>query len=229
MKKIFTPIFVITALVLFWFFRQPVLASLAWISDREAVMATMQQLGIWGPLVLFVLLVLQVFLAFIPGQALMVTCAYLYGFWGGMFLSWFSLVVGGEAAFMLARRFGRPFAERWISPEILAKWDKTAAGEGVGFYAMALVLPIFPNDAMCYVGGLAKITSRRFLLANMLGRGIACLLASLVGAFGSQIPMWGWIVGISIALVGCVGWLISKRYFSNRPIISKGESNVYIF
>lgn len=229
MKKIFTPIFVITVLALFWYFRQPVLAGLAWVGDREAVMTSMQQFGMWGPAVLFVLLVLQVFLAFIPGQALMITCAYLYGFWGGMFLSWFSLVVGGEAAFLLARRFGRPFAERWISPEILAKWDKTAADQGVGFFAISFVLPIFPNDAMCYVGGLSKITPRRFLLANMLGRGIACLLASFVGAFGSQIPMWGWALGIAIVLVGCTGWFINKRYFSNRSILGKGESNVYIF
>ena len=228
MKKIFAPVLIIITLVLFWVFRQPTLGLLSWISDREAVVATMQQFGILGPVVLFILLVLQVFLAFIPGQALMIACSYLYGFWGGMFIAWISLVAGGEAAFMLARRYGRPFAERWISPEILARWDKTAAGQGVGFYAMSLVLPIFPNDAMCYVGGLAKISPRRFLFANMLGRGTACLLTSLIGAFGSQIPTWGWALGIGIVLTECIGWFISKRRRSNSPVISKGESHVRI-
>ncbi len=188
----------------------------------------MQQFGILGPVILFILLVLQVFLAFIPGQALMVACAYLYGFWGGMFLAWFSLVVGGEFAFMLARRYGRPFAERWVSPEILVRWDKTAAGQGIGFYAMSLVLPIFPNDAMCYIGGLAKISPRRFLAANMLGRGTACLLTSLIGAYGTQIPVWGWILGSGIVLAGCIGWLMNKRRRSNSSMISKGESHVCI-
>ena len=224
MKKILTPILVLAALVLLWIFRQPIFAALAWISDREAVVTTVQKLGIWGPAVLFVLLVLQVFLAFIPGQALMVACAYLYGFWGGWFISWFSLVAGGEAAFLLARRYGRPFAERWIDTETLSRWDKTAIGQGIVFYTFSLVLPIFPNDAMCYVGGLANITPRRFLLANMFGRGIACLLSSFVGVFGSQIPAWGWALAAAIVLVLCVGWFVNKRYFSIR----KGESNVYL-
>jgi uncharacterized membrane protein YdjX (TVP38/TMEM64 family) len=228
MKKFCTPVLIIVSLVLLWILRQPILVSLAWISNRDAVVTAMQRLGIWGPAVLFILLVLQVFLAFIPGQALMVACAYLYGFWGGMFLAWISLVAGGEVAFLLARHYGRPFAERWVSSEILAKWDKTAAGQGVGFYAMSLVLPIFPNDAMCYVGGLAKITPRRFLLSNVLGRGAACLLTSLIGAFGSQIPVWGWALGIGIILAGCIAWLLNKRRLSGHSVFSKGESNVCI-
>lgn len=228
MKKIFTPVLIIIVLVLIWILRQPILSLLTWVSDREAVVATMQQFGIWGPVVLSILLVLQVFLAFIPGQALMIACSYLYGFWGGLFIAWISLVAGGEAAFLLARRYGRPFAEHWIAADILARWDKTAAGQGVGFYAMSLVLPIFPNDAMCYVGGLANITPKRFLLANMVGRGTACLLTSLIGAFGSQIPVWGWVVGIGLLAVGCIGWLINKRRSSISSDVSKGVANVLI-
>jgi uncharacterized membrane protein YdjX (TVP38/TMEM64 family) len=227
MKKILTPILVLAVLVLLWIFRQPILASLAWISDREAIATTVQKLGIWGPVVLFILLVLQVFLAFIPGQALMITCSYLYGFWAGMFISWFSLVVGGEVAFMLARRYGRPFAEHWVEAETLSRWDKTAIGQGIVFYTFSLVLPIFPNDAMCYVGGLANITPRRFLLANMFGRGIACLLASIVGAFGSQIPVWGWVLAVVILLVLCIGWIVKKRYLSNGSDVRERESNAY--
>ena len=69
-----------------------------WFANLDAVTADMQRIGIWGPITLFILFVFQVFLAFIPGQALMVACGYLYGFWGGFLLSWFSLVVGGELA-----------------------------------------------------------------------------------------------------------------------------------
>jgi uncharacterized membrane protein YdjX (TVP38/TMEM64 family) len=209
-----------------WIFRQPLETVLAWFSDREAVAASVEQLGVWGPVIVFILLLLQVFLAFIPGQALMVTCGYLYGFWGGLVLTWTGLVVGGHAAFLLARRFGRPFAERWISPATLARWDKSGHGQGVGFFAMSLVLPIFPNDAMCYVAGLGKINSRRFLYANMLGRGLSCLLANFVGAFGSQIPMWGWALAASLIVLGCAAWWISKRIASPSRVALKGESHV---
>ena len=147
----------------------------------------------------------------IPGQALMVSSGYIYGFWGGMLISWTGLVAGGQMAFFLARWFGRPFAERWVTPAKLARWDGMARGKGVSFFAASLVLPVFPNDAMCYVAGLGKISPRCFLFANMLGRGIACLLASLVGAYGSRIPAWGWTTGAVLALGIGIFWFAAKR------------------
>ena len=211
-----------------WVFRHPLAAALDWISNREAVVACIQQLGLWGPAVVFILLVLQVFLAFIPGQALMVACGFVYGFWGGLLITWLGLVVGGHAAFLLARRYGRSFAERWIAPATIGRWDKAAQGQGIGFFALSLVLPVFPNDAMCYVAGLGKILPRRFLYANMLGRGVACLFANLIGAYGSQISLWGWALGIGLIVFGCAAWWILKHTRSFFQVNLKGDSHVCI-
>lgn len=201
--------------ILLWTSREPVAAAWKWFSDREAVSASMSHLGLWGPLVLVILFVLQVFLAFIPGQALMVACGYLYGFWGGFLLSWLSLVAGGEAAFLLARRHGRPFAERWISPGILNRWDKLARGQGIMFYTVTLVMPLVPNDAMCYIAGLGRIHHRRFSTANLLGRGMACAITSWIGAYGLQAPSHVWIIVISLALLALLTWQVA-RHLQNR-------------
>ena len=212
MKKIFSVFLFITALIAIWIFRIPTMNLFNWFGNREAVVSSVEQLGMWGPFVLIILLVLQVFLAFIPGQALMIACGYIYGFWGGLLISWLGLFGGGQAAFFLARRFGRPFAERWISTDVLSKWDKAAAGQGVGFYALSLVLPIFPNDAMCYVAGLGKIRTRRFTIANSLGRGLACLFTSAAGAFGSQLSIQSWGMIAAIVVLVCIGWLVVKNF-----------------
>ncbi|MGB8981246.1 MAG: VTT domain-containing protein [Anaerolineales bacterium] len=197
--------------VVLWASREPVSVLWRWFSDQDAVTASMDRLGIWGPVILSILFILQVFLAFIPGQALMVACGFLYGFWGGFLLSWLSLVAGGEIAFVLARRYGRTFAEKWISPSVLAGWDKTAQGQGIGFFAITLVMPLVPNDAMCYVAGLGKISHRRFSIANLLGRGIACLFTSALGAFGGGIPWQIWVVTIAIVMAGGIVWLIVRN------------------
>ena len=204
--------------ILLWVSREPIMTMWKWFSDRDAVQASMNHLGIWGPAVLFILFVLQVFLAFIPGQALMVACGFLYGFWGGFFLSWISLVVGGEFAFVLARRYGRVFAEKWISPDVLARWDKTSQGQGIAFFAITLVMPLAPNDAMCYVAGLGKISRIRFSIANMLGRGLACVLTSAAGAFGGNIPWQGWVVVIAILVAIGIAWMIVRRRNSQLPV-----------
>ena len=196
--------------VVLWASRGPLSVMWAWFSDREAVTSSMDNLGIWGPVVLFVLFVLQVFLAFIPGQALMVASGFLYGFWGGFLLSWLSLVAGGEVAFLLARRYGRAFAEKWISADVLARWDRAAQGQGIAFFAVTLVMPLVPNDAMCYVAGLGRITHRRFTLANLFGRGLACAFTSAVGAFGGNIPWQGWAILVGLFVAGGVAWQIAR-------------------
>ena len=204
----------LTALTLFviWFYRAPLMVSLYWFSDMDAVINSIRGYGLWGPAILFVLFILQTFIAFIPGQALMVSSGYIYGFTGGILITWISLVVGGQAAFWLARRYGRPFAEKWVSASVLDRWDKSAAGQGIGFYSISLVLPLFPNDAMCYVAGLGSMSFRRFLTANILGRGIASFLTVVIGAYSEQIPGLLWMAVIGFILMGIVGWLAIRRY-----------------
>lgn len=199
-----------------WFFREPVQNGLAWFSDGDAIVTSMQNAGVWGPAMLAVLFILQVFLAFIPGQALMVASGFVYGFWGGFLISWLSLVMGGEIAFILARRYGRSFAERWVASDVLARWDHAARGQGLLFFAIMLVMPLVPNDAMCYVAGLGHISRTRFSIANFLGRGAACMITSALGAFSGHISWQGWVFAISLFVVIGVAWMIFKAFRARR-------------
>lgn len=211
--NLFLKLMLIAAIpVALWESRNGISTVWAWFGSLDSVTASMKHAGVWGPVALFILFILQVFLAFIPGQALMVACGFLYGFWGGFFLSWLSLVLGGEAAYVLARKFGRPFAERWISPDVLSRWDKAAAGQGVGFFAIMLVMPLVPNDAMCYVAGLGTISHRRFAIANLLGRGMACAITSAAGVLGGHLSWQGWaVVVVLFILVGLVWHIFRSR------------------
>jgi uncharacterized membrane protein YdjX (TVP38/TMEM64 family) len=184
---------------------------LTWFSNREAIILSMQHAGVWGPAILCSLFILQVFLAFIPGQALMVASGFIYGFWGGFLISWLSLVAGGEIAFVLARRYGRTFAEKWIATDVLARWDQAAKGQGIAFFAITLVMPLVPNDAMCYVAGLGRISRMRFSIANLLGRGLACVLTSALGAFGGNIPVQGWIILLVLFVAVGIIWMIVRH------------------
>jgi uncharacterized membrane protein YdjX (TVP38/TMEM64 family) len=211
MKKFIGIFLLIATFITLYEFHESILHTLSWFGSREAITASMQYAGLWGPVVLFILFVLQVFLAFIPGQALMVACGYLYGFWGGFLISWLSLVLGGEIAYVLARNYGRPFAEKWISPTVLERWNKAAAGQGIAFFAISLVMPLVPNDAMCYVAGLGTISRIRFSIANFLGRGMACIITSGAGAFGGNLSWQGWATLIAIFVIVGIVWQFAKN------------------
>lgn len=212
MKNVIRILSTVAFFLILWSFRESIRDVFAWFSDRDAIAQTMQEVGILGPVILSILFILQVFLAFIPGQALMVTCGFLYGFWGGFLLSWLSLVIGGEIAFVLARRYGRSFAEKWIASDVLGRWDSSARGQGIGFYAVMLVMPLVPNDAMCYVAGLGSIARVRFTIANLVGRGLACLLTSAAGAFGGNLPWQGWVMLVVVFIaIGLVWFVVRSR------------------
>lgn len=211
-QKLYGVCLSLLVLMALWFYRAPLMASLHWFSDLEAVTSSIKSYGLWGPVVLSALFILQTFLAFIPGQALMVSSGYVYGFTSGILITWASLVVGGQMAFWLARRYGRPFAEQWIAAPVLDRWDKSTTGQGILFYTVTLVLPFFPNDAMCYVAGLGNMSFRRFLTANILGRGIASFLTVLVGAFADQIPGLLWMAIVAFIVLGLIGWVAARRF-----------------
>jgi uncharacterized membrane protein YdjX (TVP38/TMEM64 family) len=140
--------------ILLWYFRAPISAGLALASARQGLTALLNDYGGWAKAMSSLMLILQVFLAFIPGQLLMIVNGYVFGFWKGLIITWTSLVLAGEVAFFLARRYGRPLAIRFVAPAMLDKWDHYSFNQSIVFYVVTMLLPHFPNNAMCYVAGL---------------------------------------------------------------------------
>jgi uncharacterized membrane protein YdjX (TVP38/TMEM64 family) len=202
---------VLTALLsLGIYFRQPLVELLHIISDQQAVSEYLKSYGALGPVVLFVLMVAQVFVAVIPGHALMVTAGYVYGGLG-LFIVIASTILGSQVAFMVARWYGRDLINKLASPEIIERWNKAAQNQGIVFYFFAFVLPIFPSDLMCYVAGLATISPKRFLIANILGRTCCAVFVTLIGIYGMHPPVAFWIIAAVIIVLFFAGWALYKK------------------
>ena len=202
---------IFTVLLALWIFRAPLADVLTIIADREQVTAYVQSFGVFGPAILFILLFAQVFVAIIPGHAVMMTGGYVYGFATGVTITAVSTIVASQFAFLIARKYGCSLIDRLASPQIIERWDKLSANQGALFYFFAFVLPIFPSDLMCYVAGLGKISPARFLLANLLGRSLCAISITLIGAFGFQPPLWFWVTAAVCLAVFFAGWAIYKK------------------
>jgi len=206
-KKLLFAAILITLLVVF---RQPIAELIRTISDQDAVSAYLKSYGALGPIVLFILMIAQVFVAFIPGHALMVTAGYVYGGLG-LAIVIASTVIGSQIAFMIARTYGRDLIYKLASPQILEKWNGAARQQGILFYFFAFVLPIFPSDLMCYVAGLATIEPKKFLVANILGRTCCAVFITLIGMYGMHPPVEFWIVAITGVAIIFAGWAVFKK------------------
>jgi len=120
-KNIIKGFGVIAGLIILWLLRSKISVFMAWVVDRQAVENTIQRLGVWGPLLIFAVMVLQVFMAVIPGHALVLTAGYVYGFGLCLLITVGSTVLGSQIAFMIARRFGRHLIYRLASPRAIER------------------------------------------------------------------------------------------------------------
>lgn len=181
------------------------------VGDQAAVSAYLQSYGIWGPIVLILVQIVQVLAAFIPGHVFLIAAGYVYGFPLGFILNLASVVAASQLAYALARWAGRPFVSRLVSPELLHRWEGIAEEKGLPFFTIAFVLPMFPTDAMNFVAGLSGLSPRKFLAANILGRLPSAVILTLIGSHALKLSRTTW--GLLAALVIIV-YILGRTWIS---------------
>ncbi len=173
-------------------------------SSRESLRDFVEQFDPYVPLAFFVVQVVQVVVAPIPGNVTALAGGALLGLWGGFLISTAGLLVGSLIAFGLARFFGRPVVEALVEPRIVNKYIDTMANRHFVVLLAIFLVPFFPDDALCFVAGLSALPVPAFLLLVVLSRPPGMFVASLVGSGVAVIPWWGWgiiIVGSGALLL----------------------------
>ena len=195
-----------------WYWWDDVKLLTVFISDQEAFGAYLQSFGIWGPLVLWCAQLLQVFFAFIPGHVVLIAAGYVYGFVLGLIFNVTFTVAASQLAYLFARWAGRPLVYRLVNRETVDYWERIANQKGVIFFTITFLLPIFPSDAMNFVAGLSGIDSRRFLVANFLGRFPSAVLLTLIGAYGLDLSTVSW----ALIIVAYILFFVLGHFAVNR-------------
>ena len=209
-----------------WLARGAIFDLMEALSDQEAVGATIQSFGVWGPLVLGLAQMVQVLVAFIPGHVFVIAAGYIYGFPAGFALNFICVVTASQLAYSLARWAGRPLVNRLAPPEQIDKWQAIAEKQGFMFFTITFILPVFPTDAMNFVAGLSGLSPRRFLAANILGRVPHSLVLTLIGSHGLELSPFAWgVLAVLVAIVYIAGHFavirIERRHSHRAPVEEK--------
>lgn len=154
---------------------------LSFLTDAPAVRAYVRGFGALAPIVLITLQALQVILAPVPGQVLAAVAGYLFGPWLGTLYNMIGITLGSLAAFWLARRFGRTYAERIVDPDTLATFDEYVAQHGLLTLFVLFLIPGLPDDVLCFAGGLTPIRLWKLVVIAVIGRTPAFFLVNVFG------------------------------------------------
>ena len=167
----------VVAALLIW--HRPLLSFFA---DTARVQEFVRRFGHWAPLATILLHVAQVLLAPIPGQVIDAANGYLFGAAWGTFYSLIGVITGSSLAMALARRFGRPWAERLITKETLERLDSYSQKRGALFLFLIFLFPFLPDDVACFLAGLTLLPLPELIVLAAIGRLPGILVANLVGA-----------------------------------------------
>ena len=188
-----------------------VLAGLPLVSffnEPERVSAFIENTGPWGPLVFILIQIGQVFAAPIPGQVTGFIGGYLFGMAAGTAYATIGGTIGCSLVFLLSRRLGRPFVQRFVRGSILERFDFITSSHGVAVLFVIFLVPIFPDDLICYLAGLTRIPIRRLIVVAMIGRipGYAVFSATGAGVAGSNLVLVGILLGVGAVMVAVAFW-----------------------
>ena len=144
--------------------------QLGLFKSLDTLQSYIEGTGAWAPLVFLLLQVVQILMAFIPGGILLSGGVVIFGPWEGLVYNFLGTCLGSALNFYLAKRWGQAAARHLISEAHREKYLGWL-NEGKKFdrlFAVAILLPFFPDDALCLIAGLSHMTWKRFLTLLML-------------------------------------------------------------
>lgn len=138
----------------------------------EALQNYMKGFGIAAPLFLTVFQAVQVVIPVLPGYLGCAAGAVAFGSMTGFLCNYIGISLGSIAAFFLARKYGIDIVLMMFSQKQYEKWrrivEKNKSYER--FLFIATLLPLFPDDFLCYFSGLMKMDYRKFVWIIILGK-----------------------------------------------------------
>jgi len=129
-------------------------------------------------------------------------------------------ILGAVVAYWIGRKWGIK-AIKWCagSNTDYDKWANFINNKGKWWYALTILLPIFPDDLLVLVAGSIKLDFKFFFWSNLIGRfiGLVCMIGTLqifhLGN-GGGIP-WS-LIGWGIVLVILVLTIIVLKIRGNK-------------
>ncbi len=187
---------------------------------RDHFRAILEASG-WGIEIAFLTFqAIQVLVAPIPGQLAGLLGGYLFGFWYGLLLTMTGLSIGSFIAMALGRLFGVQVVRRFVPADLMAKLDRLILEGGLWNFLVIFLLPALPDDAVCFIAGMTRLSLWKLMLVMFLGRLPGMAVLCFVGTSTGEGWQGGWIV-FAVAMIVSFGlWLYSDeleaRVFGHR-------------
>ncbi|WP_207694779.1 hypothetical protein DOK67_0002816 [Enterococcus sp. DIV0212c] len=154
--------------------------------DINALRGLVGDSVILGPILFMLIQIIQVVIPIIPGGISCAAGVLIFGPFAGFIYNYVGIAIGSVIIFLLGRQYGKPFILSLVSDKTYNKYigwlDNEKRFERL--FALAIFLPIAPDDALCLMAGLTKMSLKKFTLIIILAKPVSIFLYSLALIYG---------------------------------------------
>ncbi|MGQ4517610.1 TVP38/TMEM64 family protein [Dermabacteraceae bacterium CCM 9520] len=131
----------------------------------EELRTVVEGFGVFGPIIFIALQAVQVVFPVLPAGIGLVAGPVLFGPVLGTLYNYLGICIGSVYVFHLARMYGTPLLKRMFSEKMFARYEKWANHPKAAFwFAIAILLPVAPDDYLCYLAGTTSMKARTYWL-----------------------------------------------------------------
>ncbi|WBW50249.1 TVP38/TMEM64 family protein [Peptoniphilus equinus] len=163
-------------------------------TSQQKLDVFIQTLGLWGPLFFVGVQIIQVVVPIIPGGVTSIAGVVIFGAVKGTIYNIIGCGIGSFINYFLARHYGRAFVGKLIGIKKLNRYEKWVKKE-VHFdkaFAVAMVVPISPDDILCLFAGLLRMRLSWFTMCILLLKPWSILAYTLGGEWIVRRFLLGW-------------------------------------
>ena len=151
------------------------------LTSQERLQALVASCGMAGALSFTVFQAVQVVVPILPGGLGCLAGVLLFGPVWGFVYNYVGICIGSLMAFAVARNCGKPLLGLLFSEKTIQRYSHWTEEKGrfARLFALAIFLPVAPDDFLCYLAGTTEMNWGRYTAIILLGKPFAIALYSL--------------------------------------------------
>lgn len=186
---------------------------LAWLADARAVRAFVADHAFASRLTMLGINIVQVLLAFLPGEPVELASGYAFGFWEGTALCLVASGLATSAIYWATRRWGWKLVGLFFDRSLFDRfsWLKSAKRLEL-IMLIVFLIPGTPKDFLTYFAGLTNMRFLPVVLIATFGR-IPSIVTSTIAASAVGSGNWPLVACtlVASAFLLAVGGLMYRR------------------
>lgn len=189
--------------------------------NRQRTSEWVQQFGFWGPFVVIVGQVVQMFLFVVPTVLLMIVSILAYGPWMGSVYAMIGIVLASATAYIIGNSASEPFLNKLLGKKTREKFVVYVERYGAWLVVVARINPVLSNDTISFISGIVRLSFWKFMLATIVATTPLLILISYLGENEQRLKngmIWISIIGLALVVVYVIYREVLKRRQKKKAV-----------